>query len=1057
MPSAASHRPASHRKCTGWTWILATTTPDRAGWAVPAALAALLALVPAAPAAYGGIPAPGTDVVPAAGSVEITVDGLGTDYVLLMGDVAIERSGAVPPNGDIPIEIVGLSLTGFSPTLGSVTVRPGTSATTGFTLRTTGIESPSDSNFDVFFDIDLPDLGLSLRTGGSFRIQALTTAVPFFDVFTENFSQSVPLVDATTGNPRGALTHVALDPNPRVDILFTDANLDWTIGGNPDTVHLTGPSTVIASGAFVPPGDPDHPEFNTEIIAMALTGISPMWGSTVLLEQVMVHSPGRARANPGPALYPADSSIDLFLDLQTSSFDVFCANPLNGQATVAAWPPLGAPYASSAPCGLFDRTGGQPMGTLDAFSWTWTQAAGSCVDADGDGVDAPPCGVDCDDNDPDNYPGNLENCSDLHDNNCNQDVDCQDPICLGRSCDDGDACTQADACQAGACTGASPVVCSPLDQCHDAGVCDPGTGVCSNPAKPDNSTCDDGDACTQADTCQAGACTGANPVVCNDLNLCTVDQCYPPTGQCLFMPVNCSNGLFCDGMETCNPANGACQPALPPDCSDQDACTLDACDESIDACTHVRTKTLLGTDGSGANLYRINPATGAASPIGSMGFPAPSIAADPATGVLYAGQGAGDPNLYTVDIDTGATTLVGNAGFPGSSLAGLAFDSAGHLYAAVNVIDDGGTGADTLAILDKTTGLGVAIGPFGAGIGGNGGPGGIEGIAFNGSGQLYGTSARQANSNPASVPTLYTIDVTTGAATAVGPLVNASGQPPAGGVVGLDFDSDGTLYGGTGQGTGYLVRINPATGLFTLVGPSVSRSLAGLAFLPCGCFGDAECGDGIACTTDGCNAQTGTCEHQQVVCEDGDPCTTDACDPANGLCTFDPTPQAQCNDGNACTQDDLCVPGAQAGLSCQGTPFTCDDGTACTADSCDPLAGCVYQPISVLEPLSLLFTSQTTMSWSPTADATHWNAYRGTIPEETLGNRPPGAVYDHLCFESGDSIGDGTTTSTDVSDPPLNTAYYFLISGEGVCGESVPGRDFSGAAIPNGMPCPTPP
>src|SRR5207249_10891658 len=39
-------------------------------------------------------------------------------------------------------------------------------------------------------------------------------------------------------------------------------------------------------------------------------------------------------------------------------------------------------------------------------------------------------------------------------------------------------------------------------------------GTCSNPAKPNGATCDDGSACTRTDTCQAGTCIGTNPVVC---------------------------------------------------------------------------------------------------------------------------------------------------------------------------------------------------------------------------------------------------------------------------------------------------------------------------------------------------------------------------------------------------------------------------------------------------------------------------------------------------------------------------------------------------------------
>src|SRR5206468_9847946 len=123
---------------------------------------------------------------------------------------------------------------------------------------------------------------------------------------------------------------------------------------------------------------------------------------------------------------------------------------------------------------------------------------------------------------------------------------CSNPTKVdGTSCNDGSACTQSDSCQAGVCTGANPVVCSALDQCHDAGTCDPGTGACSNPNKVDGTTCNDGSACTQSDSCQAGVCTGASPVVCTALDQChDAGTCDPATGAC-------SNPNKADG-RTCN-------------------------------------------------------------------------------------------------------------------------------------------------------------------------------------------------------------------------------------------------------------------------------------------------------------------------------------------------------------------------------------------------------------------------------------------------------------------------------------------------------------------------
>jgi hypothetical protein len=92
----------------------------------------------------------------------------------------------------------------------------------------------------------------------------------------------------------------------------------------------------------------------------------------------------------------------------------------------------------------------------------------------------------------------------------------QDGVCgptTGNACDDGNACTLADTCQSGTCTGQSPVLCAASDPCHAAGTCNPATGTCGNPAKPDGTACNDGDACTLNDACLAGVCTGggANP------------------------------------------------------------------------------------------------------------------------------------------------------------------------------------------------------------------------------------------------------------------------------------------------------------------------------------------------------------------------------------------------------------------------------------------------------------------------------------------------------------------------------------------------------------------
>jgi hypothetical protein len=117
----------------------------------------------------------------------------------------------------------------------------------------------------------------------------------------------------------------------------------------------------------------------------------------------------------------------------------------------------------------------------------------------------------------------------------------------GTACNDGDKCTQTDTCQGGVCTGSDPVVCTAQDQCHDVGTCNPSTGQCTNPQKANNTPCNDGDACTQTDTCQNGACVGGNPVVCPaPTDQChTAGTCNPSTGTCS-NPAKKADGTGCN-------------------------------------------------------------------------------------------------------------------------------------------------------------------------------------------------------------------------------------------------------------------------------------------------------------------------------------------------------------------------------------------------------------------------------------------------------------------------------------------------------------------------------
>lgn len=144
----------------------------------------------------------------------------------------------------------------------------------------------------------------------------------------------------------------------------------------------------------------------------------------------------------------------------------------------------------------------------------------------------------------------------------------------GTVCNDGDLCTQSDACQTGTCTGTNPVTCMASDQCHIAGTCDPMTGMCSNPNAADGTICSDNDACTQTDTCVAGSCSGANPVMCMASSQCTIaGVCDPMTGAC--SNPNAMNGTMC----TSNMVNGSCTAGTCIACGDGIVNGTEACDD----------------------------------------------------------------------------------------------------------------------------------------------------------------------------------------------------------------------------------------------------------------------------------------------------------------------------------------------------------------------------------------------------------------------------------------------------------------------------------------------
>ena len=108
--------------------------------------------------------------------------------------------------------------------------------------------------------------------------------------------------------------------------------------------------------------------------------------------------------------------------------------------------------------------------------------------------------------------------------------DCCSATCgfepFGSPCDDGDACTE-------------------IDTCDGNGACDPGAPL----------ACDDGAFCNGEETCDSGSgCLAGTPPVTDDGVACTVDACDEDNDVVVHTPDDalCDDGLYCDGSETCD-------------------------------------------------------------------------------------------------------------------------------------------------------------------------------------------------------------------------------------------------------------------------------------------------------------------------------------------------------------------------------------------------------------------------------------------------------------------------------------------------------------------------
>jgi hypothetical protein len=181
------------------------------------------------------------------------------------------------------------------------------------------------------------------------------------------------------------------------------------------------------------------------------------------------------------------------------------------------------------------------------------------------------------------------------------------PAQSGGSCEDGNPCTLADSCDGKGNCSAGPLLDCGGGPCW-TGACQPKTGACAAIPKAATVLCDDGVACTTGDSCDGGGCKGGPWTCacqldgdCNDANPCTADECV--AGSCVQAPVEatpCSDGSACTAGDAC--AGGQCVPGAAANCQDGNACTADSCDAASGICAFAPLSELACSDGDACTL-----------------------------------------------------------------------------------------------------------------------------------------------------------------------------------------------------------------------------------------------------------------------------------------------------------------------------------------------------------------------------------------------------------------------------------------------------------------------
>ncbi len=481
------------------------------------------------------------------------------------------------------------------------------------------------------------------------------------------------------------------------------------------------------------------------------------------------------------------------------------------------------------------------------------------------------------------------------------------PAADGTTCSDGNACTRVDACQAGKCVGATPVVCGGASGCQEAGVCDPATGMCTGGVnKPDGASCDDANLCTTTDSCKAGQCVGTAKSCGPASDSChTEGTCDPSTGVCSNPVV--ADGTACNDGKTCTTADsctaGVCGGTVKT-CAPSDACHLaGVCEESTGLCTNpVAPNGTTCSDGNActqSDSCQAGTCTGG-SPVTCEGSGSCREAGtcDPTSGLCLGGTPKAD----------GTTCNDNNLCTDGDKCA------AGQCVGAAKTCAPSGQ-CQAAGVCDAATGVCTSV-PAADGTACNDGKACTTGDSCT-AGACGGTQKTCTASDACHVAGVC--EESTGVCT----------NPAA---------PNGTTCS---DGNACTQADSCQAGACTAGAPvscqgAASCTNAGTCDTTSGlCLGGSNKPDGTTCSdsnacTDGDVCTAGACGGTAKTCTASDQChVAGTCDPTTGTCSNPAAADGTaCGDGLKCTAADKCTAGV-----CGGTAVVCTTGTCSEANT----------------------------------------------------------------------------------------------------------------------------